>query len=48
MAKSLAHQAGLPAILNLGKARNPHVLRVRFGCSALLVSTTITPGGTGS
>ncbi|POT55377.1 L-asparaginase [Citrobacter amalonaticus] len=36
------------AILNLGSARNPHVLRVRSGFSALSVfrlPATITPGG---
>ncbi|OXM25281.1 L-asparaginase [Pantoea sp. AV62] len=37
--------------LNLGSAHNPHVLRVRSGCSALSVSrlpATITPTGIGS
>ncbi|HAI06736.1 L-asparaginase [Pantoea sp. AV62] len=37
--------------LKLGSAHNPHVLRVRSGCSAQSVSglpATITPGGPGS
>ncbi|AUY38041.1 MAG TPA: L-asparaginase [Leclercia adecarboxylata] len=33
-----AHQAILFAILDLASAHNPHVLRVRSGCSALSVS----------
>ncbi|ASK77219.1 L-asparaginase [Klebsiella michiganensis] len=39
------------AILDLGSARNPHVLRVRSGFSALSVSklaAPITPTGIGS
>ncbi|PAW37670.1 hypothetical protein CIL06_09770 [Pantoea vagans] len=44
--KSLSHSAILFVSLNLGSAHNPHVLRVRSGCSALSVSrlpATITP-----
>ncbi|ATG04131.1 DNA metabolism protein [Lelliottia amnigena] len=47
-ATSLFHKAILLAILNLGSARNPHVLRVRSGCCALSVfklSAPITPSG---
>ncbi|OXM23892.1 L-asparaginase [Pantoea sp. AV62] len=47
----LAHQAILFASLNPGSAHNPHVLRVRSGCSALSVfrlTATITPGLPGS
>ncbi|OMP90310.1 L-asparaginase [Raoultella terrigena] len=41
----------LLAILNLGSAQNPHVLRVHSGFSALSVfklPATITPTGIGS
>ncbi|POD98183.1 hypothetical protein BV924_05305 [Pectobacterium odoriferum] len=44
-------RAILFAILNLGSARNPHVLRVRSGFCALSVSklaAPITPTGTDS
>ncbi|EBW2074700.1 hypothetical protein CWG89_10130 [Salmonella enterica subsp. enterica serovar Krefeld] len=49
--KCQAHKAILFAILVLGSARNPHVLRVRSGCSALSVTklaATITPYGPGN
>ncbi|RAX03219.1 hypothetical protein CKY04_02535 [Photorhabdus sp. S8-52] len=45
------NRAILFAILNLGSAQNPHVLRVRSGFSALSVfkrPATITPIGIGS
>ncbi|CAE16799.1 unnamed protein product [Photorhabdus laumondii subsp. laumondii TTO1] len=45
------NRAILFAILNLGSAQNPHVLRVRSGFSALSVfklSATITPIEIGS
>ncbi|MLO57395.1 hypothetical protein DQE51_20365 [Salmonella enterica subsp. enterica] len=44
-------RAILLAILDLGSAQNPHVLRVRSGFCALSVSklaAPITPGGIGS
>ncbi|EBX5572968.1 hypothetical protein DSN37_23535 [Salmonella enterica subsp. enterica serovar Kuessel] len=44
-------RAILLAILDLGSAQNPHVLRVRSGFYALSVSklaAPITPGGIGS
>ncbi|MJY34507.1 hypothetical protein DSS49_21060 [Salmonella enterica subsp. enterica] len=50
MAKLRAYpiRAILLAILDLGSAQNPHVLRVRSGFCALSVSklaASITPGG---
>ncbi|NDO79389.1 hypothetical protein CJP72_00990 [Citrobacter sp. NCU1] len=49
-ANCLTQQAILFAILALGSAHNPPVLRVRSGCSALSMpklAATMTPVGTG-